>query len=139
MHLDTVFTMIDSNVFTIHPEIEASLEIYRLSDKVKRLDPGSSRVNCLNLASYLAADQVKLIQCGGGDPIDAQREQWNDGSNTLAIAPGKVMFTAGIIVTNRILEEVGINCCISSSELSRGRGGPRCMSMPIRRLIGPLF
>lgn len=135
MHLDTVFTMIDSDVFTIHPEIEDTLEIYELSGQGKeirsRLKQGElSQI----LAEYLAVDQVKLIQCGGGDPIDAQREQWNDGSNTLAIAPGKVIVYSRNHVTNRILEEAGIKLLrTSSSELSRGRGGPRCMSMPIRR------
>ena len=135
MHLDTVFTMIDSNVFTIHPEIEETLEIYELSRQGKEIRSRRKQGELSQiLASYLAVDQVKLIQCGGGDPIDAQREQWNDGSNTLAIAPGKVIVYSRNHVTNRILEEAGIQLLrISSSELSRGRGGPRCMSMPMRR------
>ncbi len=135
MHLDTVFTMIDSNVFTIHPEIEDALEIYEFSRQGKEIGSRLKRGELSQiLAGYLAVDQVKLIQCGGGDPIDAQREQWNDGSNTLAIAPGKVIVYSRNHVTNRILEEAGIQLLrISSSELSRGRGGPRCMSMPMRR------
>ena len=70
----------------------------------------------------------------GGDEIIAAREQWNDGSNTLAIAPGEVVVYSRNYVTNEILEKEGIKLhVIPSSELSRGRGGPRCMSMPLIR------
>ena len=72
--------------------------------------------------------------CGRGSEIDAAREQWNDGSNTLAIAPGEVVVYARNYVTNQSLEEAGIRIhTIPSAELSRGRGGPRCMSMPLWR------
>ena len=74
------------------------------------------------------------IPCGGGNPIDAAREQWSDASNTLAVAPGEVVVYSRNYVTNRLLEEHGVKIhCIPSSELSRGRGGPRCMSMPFVR------
>ena len=77
---------------------------------------------------------VKLIKWGGGDLITAEREQWNDGSNTLCIAPGKVIVYERNNVTNAILRDEGITVLeIPSSELSRGRGGPRCMSMPLWR------
>ena len=79
-------------------------------------------------------DKVELIPCGGGNPIDAAREQWSDASNTLAVAPGEVVVYSRNYVTNRLLEEHGVTIhCIPSSELSRGRGGPRCMSMPFVR------
>ena len=66
--------------------------------------------------------------------VDAAREQWNDGSNTLCIAPGEVVVYSRNYVTNEILDKEGIKLnIISSSELSRGRGGPRCMSMPFIR------
>ena len=69
-----------------------------------------------------------------GSVIDAAREQWSDGSNTLAIAPGEVVVYTRNHVTNRSLEEAGIRIhAIPSAELSRGRGGPRCMSMPLIR------
>ena len=78
--------------------------------------------------------KVELIPCGGGNPIDAAREQWSDASNTLAIAPGEVVVYSRNYVTNRILEENGVKIhTIPCSELSRGRGGPRCMSMPFVR------
>ena len=75
-----------------------------------------------------------MIRCGGDDVIASRREQWNDGSNTLAVAPGKVIVYDRNRVTNQILKEKGIEVLeIPSSELSRGRGGPRCMSMPLIR------
>ena len=75
-----------------------------------------------------------VIPCGSGSEIDAAREQWSDGSNTLAIGPGEVVVYSRNHVTNRSLEEAGIRIhVIPSAELSRGRGGPRCMSMPLWR------
>jgi len=86
------------------------------------------------LAHALGTDHVELIKCGGGDRITAEREQWNDGSNTLCIAPGKVIVYERNDVTNAILRNHGLTVLeIPSSELSRGRGGPRCMSMPLCR------
>jgi arginine deiminase len=77
---------------------------------------------------------VELIRCGGDDKMAAQREQWNDGSNTLAIAPGVVVTYERNYVTNDLLDRKGIKVLtVPSSELSRGRGGPRCMSCPINR------
>jgi len=136
MHLDTVFTMIDFDKFTIHPEIEGPLTVYAISRgegnsiKIQKETQELDKV----LAKYLEVEKVTLIRCGGGDMIDAAREQWNDGSNTLAIAPGEVVVYSRNHVTNKILEEAGVKLHIMpSSELSRGRGGPRCMSMPLYR------
>ena len=78
--------------------------------------------------------EVVLIPCGGEDSVSADREQWSDGSNTIAIAPGKVIAYERNDITNNILRENGIEVFeIPSSELSRGRGGPRCMCMPLER------
>ena len=86
------------------------------------------------LKSVLGLPAVKLLRCGGDDPMAAQREQWNDGSNTLAIAPGKVITYERNHVTNDLLDKAGITVLtMPSSELSRGRGGPRCMSCPVNR------
>ena len=86
------------------------------------------------LRTALGLPQITLIECGGGDPIASAREQWNDGSNTLAIAPGVVVTYDRNYVTNQKLREAGVEVLeISGSELGRGRGGPRCMSMPIYR------
>ncbi|MEY7998840.1 arginine deiminase [Clostridium sp. Mt-5] len=137
MHLDTVFTMVDYDKFTVHPEIEGPLVVYEITRN-------DSRANGLNvvkqnielqkiLEKYLDR-KITLIRCGGGDRIHAAREQWNDGSNTLAIAPGEVVVYSRNHVTNKLLKEYGIKLnIIPSSELSRGRGGPRCMSMPFWR------
>lgn len=137
MHLDTVFTMVDHDKFTIHPEIEDPLTVYsiRKGDKPGTLSIEKETMELREiLKKYLELDDVKLIRCGGGNPIHAAREQWNDGSNTLAIAPGEVIVYSRNHVTNRLLEESGVKLHIMpSSELSRGRGGPRCMSMPIYR------
>ena len=136
MHLDTVFTMVDRDKFTVHPNILSSITVFVMeldeSGKMKiRQEEG--RLEDI-LKEHLHLDKVTLIPCGQGSEIDAAREQWSDGSNTLAIAPGEVVVYSRNYVTNRSLEEAGIRIhTIPSAELSRGRGGPRCMSMPLWR------
>jgi len=136
MHLDTVFTMVDYDKFTIHPEIEGPLRLYEITlDKnaeVRFAGMTDTLSNILKKELGLAA--VQLLRCGGNDPQAAQREQWNDGSNTLAIAPGVVVTYERNHITNEMLDKNGIKILtIPSSELSRGRGGPRCMSCPVNR------
>lgn len=136
MHLDTVFTQIDVDKFTIHPGIQGPLQVFEIT-KGKCQELNIKEVNeeleCI-LAKHLEVDKVKLIQCGGGDKVIADREQWNDGSNTLCIKPGEVIVYSRNYVTNKLLVDNGIKIhVIPSSELSRGRGGPRCMSMPLIR------
>ena len=136
MHLDTVFTMVDHDKFTIHPEIEGPLQLFELTlGKDGEISMKTTRGNLANvLAKELGVPAVQLIRCGGDDPMAAQREQWNDGSNTLCIAPGKVITYERNYVTNDLLDKNGIEVLtIPSSELSRGRGGPRCMSCPVNR------
>ena len=137
MHLDTVFTQIDVDKFTIHPGIQGTLQVFEVT---KGDNEGELNILEVNdkleniLAKYLDVENVTLIQCGGGDKVIADREQWNDGSNTLCIKPGEVVVYSRNYITNKLLEENGIKIhVIPSSELSRGRGGPRCMSMPLIR------
>ncbi|MCI8757931.1 MAG: arginine deiminase [Oscillospiraceae bacterium] len=135
MHLDTVFTMVDRDKFTVHPNILSEITVFvmELVDGKVRIQEEQGRLEDI-LKEHLGLDQVTLIKCGSDSPIDAAREQWSDGSNTLAIAPGEVVVYERNYVTNRILEDNGITVhTIPCSELSRGRGGPRCMSMPFVR------
>lgn len=136
MHLDTVFTMVDYDKFTIHPGIEAPMSLYIITPEKEGQIKISYQTSTLEhiLKAELKLGEVELIRCGGGDPIVAAREQWNDGSNTLAIAPGTVITYERNYVSNELLSKRGIKViAIASSELSRGRGGPRCMSMPLVR------
>jgi len=136
MHLDTVFTMVDRDKFTVHPNILASMTVFVMElDENRRMKirQEDGRLEDI-LKVHLQLDKVQLIPCGEGHEIDAAREQWSDGSNTLAIGPGEVVVYSRNYVTNRSLEEAGIRIhAIPSAELSRGRGGPRCMSMPLWR------
>ena len=136
MHLDTVFTMVDRDKFTVHPNITGDLRVFVLelgTDGHLTVTEERESLEEL-LKEHLQLDRVTLIPCGGGSVIDAAREQWNDGSNTFCIAPGTVVAYSRNYVTNRVMEEAGIRVLtIPSSELSRGRGGPRCMTMPLVR------
>lgn len=137
MHLDTVFTQIDVDKFTIHPGIMGTLQVFKLTRGAHEGDIAIEEMNDTLehvLAKALGLDSVKLIKCGGGDPVAAAREQWNDGSNTLCVAPGKICVYQRNTVTNDVLYKEGLELIVvPSAELSRGRGGPRCMSMPFAR------
>ena len=136
MHLDTVFTMVDYDQFTIYPGIEEPLDVYSITlgkDNELKIKYEHEELSSV-LKKHLNLTAVNLIRCGDGDSIAASREQWNDGSNTLAISPGKVVCYNRNYVTNEALRRNNIEVLeFESYELSRGRGGPRCMSMPLVR------
>ena len=136
MHLDTIFTQVDVDKFTIHKECYKTLKIFILT-KTPNKDSLTIKKESLPLEKVLERYiglKVTLIPCGGNDSVSADREQWSDGSNTICIAPGEVIAYERNSITNEVLESYGIKVHkIPSSELSRGRGGPRCMSMPLER------
>lgn len=136
MHLDTVFTMVDRDAFTIYPGVHEVMRVWELEyeadGRIKKITESHDLYDCLK--RNLGVDKIRAIETGGGDPIEASRDQWNDGTNTLAIAPGVVVTYEGNVVSNRALRDNGISVYeINGSELGKGRGGPRCMSMPLKR------
>ncbi len=138
MHLDTVFTQVDRTVFTVHPGILPTLRLWRLDreDGAVRVKEQQGTLSDV-LARNMNVDKVTLIRCGGSDRIASEREQWNDGSNTLCVAPGRVVVYDRNSVTNAILRDHGLTTIeVPGAELGRGRGGPRCMSMPFVRSEG---
>ncbi len=139
MHLDTVFTQIDHDKFTFHPGIMQTLQVFEITEGN---DPNSKedltvieiKDSLENILEKYLNKKITLIPCAGGSVVDSQREQWNDGSNTLCIAPGVVIVYERNDITNDVLRQHGIKVLeMPSAELSRGRGGPRCMSMPLFR------
>ncbi|WP_297547647.1 arginine deiminase [Amycolatopsis sp.] len=134
MHLDTVCTMVDSDAVVMYPLSRDSLTAFTV-----RPD-GNGSVHVTGPAPFLTAaaeamgiERLRVIDTGL-DPVTAEREQWDDGNNTLALAPGVVVGYERNGETNARLEEAGIEVLpIAGSELGSGRGGPRCMSCPVVR------
>ena len=137
MHLDTVFTQIDTDAFTIHPGIMGTLQVFEITaDRANhglKIEEHTGKLEEI-LAHFMGLEKVRLFPCGGGDALAAEREQWNDGSNTLTIAPGVIVVYERNYVTNEYLKKNGFEVLeLHASNLCVGRGGPRCMSMPLVR------
>jgi arginine deiminase len=139
MHLDTVCTMVDVDKVVMYPNVADTLTAYAVT-VVPDSDPDDLELHVAHAEHFLVAaakameiDTLHQIDTGL-DPVTAEREQWDDGNNTLAIAPRVAVAYERNDETNSRLEQAGIEVVrIAGSELGSGRGGPRCMSCPVER------
>jgi arginine deiminase len=145
MHLDTIATMVDVEAMVMYPAIADSLAAWTVTapdgmDYVGADDADTAELAVegphpfvVAAAAAMGIDRLRVIDTGL-DPVTAEREQWDDGNNTLALAPRLAVAYERNVETNARLEQAGIEVvAIAGSELGSGRGGPRCMSCPITR------
>lgn len=140
MHLDTICTLVDVDKVVMYPNVADSLQAYTVTlaedtddESTLRLDVSGAEPFLVAAAKAMGIDELHHIDTGL-DPVTAEREQWDDGNNTLALAPRVAVAYERNDETNDRLEEAGIEVVrIAGSELGSGRGGPRCMSCPIVR------
>ena len=141
MHLDTVCTMVDVDKIVMYPNVADSLRAHAVTVAEHGtgahelvLDVADAEPFLVAAAKAMEIDTLHQIDTGL-DPVTAEREQWDDGNNTLAIAPRVAVAYERNDETNDRLEDAGIEVVrIAGSELGSGRGGPRCMSCPVARV-----
>jgi arginine deiminase len=133
MHLDTVCTMVDVDAAVMYPAITGSLSAFTLTRTPDGIRISDAALFVKAAAAAMGIDRLRVIDTGL-DPVTAEREQWDDGNNTLALAPGVVVAYERNTETNARLADAGIEVLpIAAAELGTGRGGPRCMSCPAAR------
>ncbi len=133
MHLDTIVTQVDVGTFLTYPQMTRSLDAFQVTAGPHGLHVEEAESFTDGLAWAAGLDAAHVIEPSFTSGR-AEREQWNDANNTLAIRPGEVIAYERNVATNEVLDEAGIRVrTVPSFELPRGRGGPRCMSCPVRR------
>jgi arginine deiminase len=133
MHLDTVCTMVDTESVLMYPNIVDTLSAFTIERTPDGVRIADAAPFVEAAANAMGISKLRVIDTGL-DPVTAEREQWDDGNNTLALAPGVVVAYERNAETNSRLEDFGIEVLpIAASELGTGRGGPRCMSCPAAR------
>ena len=134
MHLDTVCTMVDVDAVVMYPLLADTLRAHVVTHtEGGELSVGPARPFLTAAAKAMGMDTLRIIDTGL-DPVTAEREQWDDGNNTLALEPKVAVAYERNVETNARLEDAGIEVVrIAGSELGSGRGGPRCMSCPLER------
>lgn len=133
MHLDTVCTMVDVDAMVMYPNVADKLLAYTVTKVDGEQHVSGPSPFLAAAAKAMDIDALRLIDTGL-DPVTAEREQWDDGNNTLAIAPRLCVAYERNTETNQRLSQAGIEVIeLAGSELGSGRGGPRCMSCPVWR------